>query len=161
MSSSNRISAVITPEQLKNINDAVAVFKTNLSEVLIINLTAAERRAMLKLGDKTMGFVEKAFDYALQNPSFIPNFMDLEEARKDYALSGVLYQIFQQLNTLITAVEDSGMAAGSEAYEAALLFYHSVKAASRSNVPGSQAIYDDLRQRFPTTRKSGAPKLPL
>jgi hypothetical protein len=40
------------------------------------------------------------------------------------------------------------MVAGSEAYDAALIFYNSMKGASRVNVPGSQAVYNDLQQRF-------------
>jgi hypothetical protein len=154
MSTSNRISAVITPEQLAASNDAITAFKNNLSNILILNLTAEERRTMLKMGDKTLAFVKKALEYAAQNPGLVPSFMDLPEAKKDYDLAAALYGIFQQLNTLTTAVEDTGMVAGSEAYEAALVFYHSVKGASRSNVPGSQAIYDDLSQRFPGQRKA-------
>ena len=40
------------------------------------------------------------------------------------------------------------MMAGSEAYNAALVFYNSAKGASRVNVPGSEAVYSDLQQRF-------------
>ncbi|QNN42750.1 hypothetical protein [Pedobacter roseus] len=154
MSSKNRISAVITPEQLKASADAIVAFKANLSNALTISLEAEERRRMLKMGNKTLSFVEKTLEYARHNPSLVPIFMDLEEATKDYELAASLYDIFQQLNILITAVEDAGMVAGSEAYEAALIFYHTVKGASRSSVLGSQAIYDDLSQRFPGRRKA-------
>ena len=48
------------------------------------------------------------------------------------------------------------MMAGAEAYDAALIFHASVKGASRTNTPGSEAIYEDLVQRFPRgSRKSG------
>lgn len=154
MSSKNRISTVITPEQVQKSTDAILAFKANLNNVLTISLAPEERRKMLKMGNKTLSFVEKTLEYARHNPSLVPIFMDLEEAIKDYELAAILYDIFQQLNTLITSVEDAGMAAGSEAYEAALIFYHTVKGASRSSVPGSQAIYDDLSQRFPGQRKA-------
>lgn len=154
MSSRNRISAVITPEQVQASTDTLAALRANLSNVLIVNLTPEERRAMLKLGAKTMAFVEKALEYATHNPNLVPAFMDLAEAKKDYALTAELYNIYQQLYTLITAIEDTGMVAGGEAYEAALIFYHSVKGASRSDVAGAQAVYNDLSQRFPGQRKS-------
>jgi hypothetical protein len=45
------------------------------------------------------------------------------------------------------------MVAGSEAYNAALVFYNSVKGASRVNVPGSEAVYNNLQQRFAVKTK--------
>jgi hypothetical protein len=71
------------------------------------------------------------------------------EARKDYALSRALTSIEQEVSTLLRSIEDANMIAGSEAYDAALVFYNAVKGASKGNIPGSQAIYDDLSQRFP------------
>lgn len=55
--------------------------------------------------------------------------------------------------TSLRAVEDVTMVAGSEAYAGALMFYHSVKGAARSNEPGAQAIYDDLKKRYPGRTK--------
>jgi len=78
----------------------------------------------------------------------VPSYLDVPEAKKDFALAHDLYGILQQINTLQRAVEDTMMVAGSEAYDAALIFYNSVKGASRVNVPGSEAIYNDLHQRF-------------
>lgn len=160
MSAKNKISAEITPEQVKASADTLATFRANLSHVLTINLKPDERRNMLKMGDKTLAFVQKALEYATQNPSLVPAFMDLTEAKKDYALTAELYNIYQQLYTLITAIEDTGMVAGGEAYEAALIFYHSVKGASRSDVAGAQAVYNDLSQRFPGQRRSRATATP-
>jgi hypothetical protein len=48
------------------------------------------------------------------------------------------------------------MTSGSEAYQAALIFYNSVKMATRQDIPGAKAVYEELRKRFPgTRRKSG------
>lgn len=41
------------------------------------------------------------------------------------------------------------MALGSEAYIASLTIYNTVKQATKLNVPGADAIYQDLRERFP------------
>lgn len=149
----NRISAVITAEQAEAAMDSIEAFKTALSHILIINLSNDDRFNMLKMGDKTLAFVQKSLEYAQQNPNLKPNFLDLIEAQKDYKLSNDLYVIQQKLTTLLRAVEDVTMVAGSEAYAGALVFYQSVKGAARSNEPGAQAIYDDLKQRFPGKRK--------
>ena len=149
MSLSNKISIEITPDQSAAIAAAFQQLKTVLAPVLTINLTAEDRQSTLKMGDKTLAFVNKTLDYAAQNETLVPSYVDLSEARKDNKLAADLYVIFQQLSTLLRAVEDTGMVAGSEAYEAALIIYHSIKGASRSDIPGTQAIYNDLKQRFP------------
>jgi hypothetical protein len=153
MSLSNRISAEITPDQSAAIAAAFEQLKTALAPVLIINLTAEERMSTLKMGDKSIAFVGKTLEYATQNPSLVPGYVDLDEARKDNKLASDIYGIFQQLSTLSRSMEDTGMVAGGEAYEAALVIYYSIKGASRSNIPGTQTIYDDLKQRFPSRGK--------
>jgi hypothetical protein len=40
------------------------------------------------------------------------------------------------------------MIAGSEAYQAALLFYKAVKMAAEMDIQGAKAIYEELRKRF-------------
>lgn len=48
------------------------------------------------------------------------------------------------------------MTAGSEAYQAALVFYKSVKMAAAQDVPGAKAVYEELKTRFPGgKRKTG------
>jgi hypothetical protein len=44
------------------------------------------------------------------------------------------------------------MTSGSEAYQAALVFYNSVKMAARQDIPGAKAVYEELRKRFSGTR---------
>jgi hypothetical protein len=48
------------------------------------------------------------------------------------------------------------MTAGSEAYQAAPVFYQSVKSAAAQDAPGAKAVYEELRTRFPGgKRKTG------
>jgi hypothetical protein len=60
-----------------------------------------------------------------------------------------LWSLLTVIKQLEEAVEDTIMAAGSEAYHAALAFYHNVQA-------GAKAIVEDLKTRFPGgKRQSG------
>lgn len=152
MSANNKISAEITAAQLQAVITGIADLKNSLSSILKFNLTADDRATMLKMGDKTLAFVGKSLNYAQQNPNLMPSYFDLAEAQKDYKLATDLYQIYQLISALLRSVEDSNMVAGSEAYEAALVFYNSVKGASRSNIAGAQAIFDDLKQQFPRNK---------
>jgi len=158
MSQENQISTTISAEVLADITGKLTDVSTSLANVLLFNLTADERRAMRTLGDKTLAFVQKTLEYAENYPALLPNYLDLPEAKKDYALSRDVYTILQQVNTLQRALEDVMMVAGSEAYDAALIYYNSIKAASRGNVPGSEAIYNDLQQRFAVKPKKAVAK---
>ncbi len=153
----NQISAVITAAQSTTVMDNISTINETLKHVLTINLTTDDRSHMLKMGEKTLAFVQKALEYAVQNPSLCPVFLDLVEAKKDYELAAGLQALKQKLTALLRAVEDAEMLAGSEAYDAALIFYNSVKGAARSNIAGSQAIEDDLRLRFPGKRRTTLP----
>lgn len=153
MSQENLISLTIPAETMTAITTSLNELETQLKTYLQFNLTADERQSLRSMGDKSLAFVQKSLDYAENTPSLCPNYLDLAEAKKDFSLAHDLNQILHRLNTLQRAVEDTMMVAGSEAYDAGLIFYNSVKGASRVNVPGSEAIYNDLQQRFVSKAK--------
>jgi hypothetical protein len=70
----NQISEVITPEQATAALNSIEALHTALSHLLVINLTDEERSDMRKMGDKTLAFVQKALEYAQQNPKLTPIF---------------------------------------------------------------------------------------
>ncbi|PZF72815.1 hypothetical protein [Taibaiella soli] len=149
MAQSNQISAAISNETKSAVDNGLNTVATALKDMLIFNLTPDQRAGMLKMGDKTLAFVDKSLEYARQNPALVPQFVDIAEAEKDLTLTRDLFHIYQKLTALTRSVEDAMMVAGGEAYEASLIFYNSVKAASRSNSAGSQAIYEEMSKRFP------------
>lgn len=161
MAQRNNLSAALEPAAKDAALTSLNSFKQQLSHVLLFNLSAEDRREMLKMGDKTLAFVEKALDYAEKNPAFVPVFLDLAEAQKDLRLTADLAQLLREVNSIRQKLEDAMMVAGSEAYEAALIFHGSVKAASRSNAGASKIIYADLVQRFPGRKSLTAEKITL
>jgi GrpB-like predicted nucleotidyltransferase (UPF0157 family) len=50
-------------------------------------------------------------------------------------------------------IDDTAMTAGSEAYQAALVFYNAVKAAAAQDIPGAKEVYADLKTRFPHVKR--------
>ena len=114
-----------------------------------INLTPEERSTLPKMGNNTLSFVSKALGYAEANPAFVPPYTNVPELRKDFNLASQLTLIAQKLTMLAEKVNDTNLALGSEAYVAALSFYNATKQAAKMNVPGADAIYQDLKQRFP------------
>ena len=148
MSQENLISAEIPENVMTDILTKLNEVSNLLASTLIFNLTGQDRLEMYKLGDKSQAFVEKSLEYASNNPTLVPSYLDLPEAKKDLKLFQDLGRINKQVSTLQRAVEDTMMVAGSEAYDGGLVFYASVKGASRVNVPGSEAISDDLQKRY-------------
>lgn len=61
--------------------------------------------------------------------------------------------IVSLINQLSNYFDDTKLAARSEAYSAALYYYGSVQQAASVNLPGAKAIYDELKEYFPRTRK--------
>lgn len=148
MSQVNLISTEISPAVQTDITEKISAINAALANILLFNLTGQDRKEMNKLGEKSFAFVEKALEYASTNPTLVPSYLDLPEATKDLKLFQDLNSILKLISTLNRAVEDTMMVAGSEAYDAALIFYGSVKGAGRVNVPGSQSVFEDLQKRY-------------
>jgi hypothetical protein len=140
----NRISASLTQVDRDAVLAVIATIKTKLP--FLMDLTVEERKTMPKMGDKSRAFVSKALEVATQNPDFLPRAFDLDEMRRDVQLFEQLYPIVVALAQLQELVDDTAMAAGSEAYAAALQVYNYAKASG--NVGGLDAVLGEMGQRF-------------
>ena len=144
----NRISASLTPEVRDEILTAMKTIRDRLP--FLTGLEAEDKKSMLKMGDKSRGFVGKALEVATQNPDFLPRSFDIDEMRKDVELYEALYPIILAANQLQELLDDTLTLVGSEAYMAALVVYNYAK-----NVKGDaglEAAVDDMARRF--ARKS-------
>jgi hypothetical protein len=132
---------------------AQALSAVNQAKTLLLPyvtpLTPSERHEMPKMGEKTLSFVEKAHQFAVQNPLLCPPFLNMEDYNIDFSDAHGLWALLLATQQLTEYVNDTEMVAGSEAYQASLVFYNSVKMAARQDVPGAKAIYEELKKRFP------------
>lgn len=147
MAQNNRISATLSSEAKTNIQNALKTIGDNLP--FLISLTEDERRGGMKLGDKTVGFLDKSFNYSQTNSTLVPAYLDVTEFTKDYNTTKDLLEILQLVRPLVQKIEDTYTQAGVESLAAALVFYNAVKMAAKQGVPGAKTIYDDLQKRFP------------
>lgn len=146
------ISIQIPPEVLVQVLDLQSQIN-QLMAPYVIALTPDERHDLPKMAEKTVSFVSKALDYAESNPEFAPKYLDIKALQTDVKAVTDLTSVEQPVQNLFIQLNDTIMMSGSEAYIAALMYYNSVKAAARRNVPGAKAIYDDLKVRFEQARK--------
>ncbi|MDR2906887.1 MAG: hypothetical protein LBU91_02720 [Bacteroidales bacterium] len=119
----------------------------------LMNLTADQRHSMIKMGDKSLAFVSKAHELAGQNPMLCPPYLDMNAFSIDFTDATQLLLLNNALRQLQQGTDDTSMLAGSEAYQAALMFYRSTKEAAARNVSGAKAVYEELKARFPSTRR--------
>jgi hypothetical protein len=118
-----------------------------------VALTPTERHEMLKMGEKSLAFVEKAHDFAKQYPELVPPYVDMDAFDVDFADAHGLWTLSDSVRKVLEEIEDTEMAAGSEAYQTALIFYNSVKVAAAQDIPGAKATFEDLRARFPSGKR--------
>jgi hypothetical protein len=155
----NQISISFPPDRVARINAAVAVLETELMPTLV-QLDPALRQQLPKMGDRTVGFVGKALEYAASNPGLQPKYLDLAEAQKDLEAVSTLRQFSGTLEKIAMMVADTMTLCGSEAYSAALSFYNSIKGAAKDRQPGAQVIFEELRTRFLRGPSTVAPTKP-
>jgi hypothetical protein len=144
---SNRISVAIPEEDLQAIVAALGVLQQKLVPHLV-DLGAEDRRALPKMGAKSVDFVDKALKYARDNPELLPGFVDVDEFARDLGAVDALRGLQRPLNQIADMVDDSVVLSGSEAYAAALSFYQAAKIAARRGHPGAAVIADDLSAQF-------------
>jgi len=145
---SNRISLDIPEADMQAVLAAIQTLQEKLQPCLV-DLDAEDRRALPKMGAKTVDFVSKTLSYARANPHLKPAFVDIDEYGRDLDAVEVLRKLQQPLSQIADMVDDSLLLSGSEAYAAALAYYQSVKAAAKLGQPGAAVISDDLSARFP------------
>jgi hypothetical protein len=63
----------------------------------LLALTAAERQGLPKMGEKTIGFVEKAYDFARQNPNLVPPYREIDAFGVDFAGSHGLWTLLNSV----------------------------------------------------------------
>jgi len=153
MSVENKVKIVLSEEQKTAIAAGLKSLKDTLGPILV-SLTPSEKQSMLKLGDKSISFVNKNLMYAQQKPEFIPSYLDVNEWKIDMQARNDLAPYNAEIQELNSLLLDTIALCGNEAYVQALTYYNSVKQAAKSNVPGAKPIYEELKQQYPNHKKA-------
>lgn len=155
MANENIVAVQISEADLKKVTDALKIVEDTLKPYLIA-LTPTERKKNLKMGDKTIPFVEKVAEYAKSNPEFVPVFMNVQNLEIDLKAVDDLTKILRPAEQITMGINDTKLASGGEAYSNALMYYNSVKQAAKNNIPSAKTIFEDLKKRFEKIRAKKA-----
>jgi hypothetical protein len=153
----NTISVEIPDSVVATVSAHFAEIEAILKPYLI-RVSDAEKAGLLKVGDKTIPFIDKVAMYTASAPEFIPNFMDVPEFKRDRAALHNLDLMAKPGEQVASMINDTVTLAANDSYSAALLYYNSVKQAAASGVAKAKPIYEDLAQRFPGKVKATAAK---
>ena len=143
----NRVSFVFTEEAVTAFTTAVEALKTAIMSFLI-TLTKEERKSIAKMEEGSELYVGKALSLIETNSDFKPASVNAAEFRKDFDAYKVLSKLEDLLTPVMTAIVDTKMQCGAEAYSAFRAIYKTVKQAAGEGVTGAKDAFDSLSGRF-------------
>jgi hypothetical protein len=143
--SKSRISASLTAEEKSAIKQKLNEIKSALS--FIVSLTSKERGRLVKMGAKSVQFVQLALKVAQEHPEIIPGNFSIDEFAKDVALSSDLMEIELVSTPLANAISDTLMLVGCDAMEQANRVYELVKSSAKSD-PALNEAKKQLAERY-------------
>ena len=150
---SNRISIVLDDAKIADIRKKFEELEAALN--FIIGLTIDERVNMPKINVANRTFVMDSLAALQTNASFMPAYVNVPEMGKDITVYNQLEEFTQRAAQLSEKLGDTQMLAGSEAYLTSLAAYRMFEAAAKACLPGADAIYDSLKERFANQGGSG------
>ncbi|MEH1802074.1 MAG: hypothetical protein V7L02_18945 [Nostoc sp.] len=152
------IAASLSPQDIHEIKAALQTVQKKMP--FLITLSTEERRKLVKMGDKSLAFVNNSITAAQSNREILPATFDVEELVQDYQLAAALTELLTSMQQLTEQVDDTLMAVGSEAMTSSLTVYDYVKTASKKT-PGLKTVAEQLGERFKAIGKGKSAKTPV
>jgi hypothetical protein len=149
------IAATLSPQDIQEIKAALQTVQKKLP--FLITLSTEERRKLVKMGDKSLAFVNNSVTAAQSNREILPATFEVEELVRDYQLATALTEVLISMQQLTEQVDDTLMAVGSEAMTSSLTVYDYVKTASKKT-PGLKTVAEQLGERFKAISKGKSAK---
>lgn len=143
------ITGSLSPEDIQEIKTALQTVQQKLP--FLVTLSSEERRKLVKMGDKSLAFVNNSVTAAQSNREILPASFDIEELVRDYQLATALTEVLTSMRQLTEQVDDTLLAVGSEAMSSSLTVYDYVKTAARKT-PGLKTLAEQLGERFKAIR---------
>ncbi|HYX16823.1 MAG TPA: hypothetical protein VE944_21225 [Nostoc sp.] len=152
------IAAALSPQDIQEIKAALQKIQQKMP--FLVTLSTEERRKLVKMGDKSLAFVNNSVTAAQSNREILPATFEVEELVRDYQLATALTEVLISMQQLTEQVDDTLMAVGSEAMTNSLTVYDYVKTASKKT-PGLKTVAEQLGERFKAISRGKSAKTPV
>lgn len=139
------ITGTLSAADIQEIKAALQTVQQKLP--FLVTLSTEERRKLVKMGDKSLAFVNNSVTAAQSNREILPASFNVEELVRDYQLASTLTELLTLIKQLNEQVDDTLLAVGSEAMTGSLTVYDYVKTAAKKT-PGLKTLADQLGERF-------------
>lgn len=147
----NRIAMTFQTDRLERIDGSLTALEADLD--LLIALTPDERLELVKMGDKSRAFCDKALEVAGQHAGLMPRDFDIEAFRQDHLALAAPRPRFARMAYLMQRMEDTERALSSDVMAASLEVYGVLKVAGKDK--GVDEARNALAERF-NRRRAGA-----
>jgi hypothetical protein len=118
------------------------------------HLRALDRRRLNGVGIRKLGFIERCYELALENPEFLPHYLTIQRFGEDINY----FLAFRSLVDLTTQIREKlwniTIQSADIAYTDALEFYASVREAAKRRVDAAETIFNELSPFFRRTRRT-------
>jgi len=132
---------------IERLNEDLNEVKTTLEDYAA-HLRSLDRKRLNGVGIERQGFIDRAMEYAIENPEFLPHYLTLEKFQQDdaYFISfRTLFDLNRQIGELLWNIT---IQSADVVFTDALEFYNSVQEASKRRVDAAESIFLDLEQFF-------------
>ena len=147
----NKISEVVSPEvETELVTSIKEAHGTKLP--FLVELSPKERKSLPRLNPKYVDFMSEAYHHAISSPGYLPSYLPLEEFTKDMDLRSTLSKVRKELRILDKKLKDTLLLVDSEAYQAARVYYDTVKTAAREGDGVAEIIAKGLAPHYKKKR---------
>lgn len=155
--SQNLVGTHLNDAQWVTVDQLLASLQGVLQPMLVA-VTPAEKRAMVKMGDGSEAFCRQAVEVMAENLALMPRGFDLAEMRRDLSAHDALTARMVKLTRLLEQMRNAEMALGSDVMVSALEGYAVLKAVGKGE--GVEALKKLLAKRFAVGPREAAEKVP-
>jgi hypothetical protein len=150
----NRLNTTMAEADITEVKRAITGIYGKMP--FLIGLTTEERVALPKINESNKVFVGDSINALVNNASFLPPYLNVNDIKSDLTLYEQLDELEGLALQLVEKIQDTRMLCGSEAYASSLAAYRLFEAAAAAGLPGTDSIYNALKQRFAGQGTTGA-----
>jgi hypothetical protein len=149
----NRISASISEDTIQEIQLGLDKIRERLP--FLVRFLEDNRPYLLEIGEHLRPFMEQSLVDAKAHPNLVPPFLDIEELERDLNLFAQLLQLLKPMEELTSLLHDTAMAAGSDAFETAVVFYKRARMGAKLGDPEATEVTLHILEKMPEIRQGG------
>jgi hypothetical protein len=142
--SQNLVSLTLSDTQLSTIDQGLSDIEGQLMDLIAMN--SAQRRGLMRMGDKSETFCRQTLNVLAQNPQIVPPSLKLAEAQADLMALDRLRPRLQRLLRLAERASDTEIALGSDVMTTALQGYALLRVSGKNQ--GLEGLRKELGARF-------------